>query len=210
MLSEPLPTDEELALHAQQGCRASFELLARRFQPPLLHFLKYRTGRLQDAEDLTQETLVRAFQNIDRYRPGWPFKTWLFTIARNLNINHHRRLRSRPALEALSPVESAEPQVVDVLSSREIHAQLWSIAERVLSEPQYAALWLHYVEDMSTRDVGRVVGHSRLTVKTILFRARAKLAPHLRQLDEADRWVGSAAQSAIHSSETRLRIAHAK
>ena len=89
--SREMPTsDEELACRAQQGCAESFEQLLRRFQTPVLHFLRHR-GFFADAEDLTQETFLRAYENLHRYNRRWAFSTWLFTIARRTSLNHRRR-----------------------------------------------------------------------------------------------------------------------
>ena len=99
-------SDEELACRAQGGCQASFEQLLRRYQIPVLHFLRQR-GLGADTEDLLQEVFLRAYENLHRYRPRWPFSAWLFTIARRMSINHHRRVRpdaggSGGAVEALA------------------------------------------------------------------------------------------------------------
>src|SRR5271154_736125 len=99
---QPLPSGEEadssgdgeLARRAQAGCAASFEQLVRRFQVPLVQFLAGRTRCRADAEDLTQETLVRAYRSLQRYSSEWPFRTWLFTIAHRLSINLARRRRN--------------------------------------------------------------------------------------------------------------------
>ncbi len=102
------PSDEELARRAQQGCAASFEQLVRRFQVPVLQFLRQRTGAVE-AEDLVQETFVRAYENLHHYRRTWRFATWLFTIARRVSINHHRRARPMAGSQALESVESQLP-----------------------------------------------------------------------------------------------------
>ena len=88
--SDTSPSNEDLAGRAQAGCMSSFEELMRRFQVPLLHFLR-RVGPNFDAEDVLQETFLRAFAQLDRYHSRWRFSTWLFTIARRTSINFHRR-----------------------------------------------------------------------------------------------------------------------
>src|SRR5580704_14119723 len=75
------PSNEELATKAQVGCGASFEELLRRFQVPLLSFLRH-VGPAADAEDVLQETFMRAYSRLHFYRSQWKFATWLFTIAR--------------------------------------------------------------------------------------------------------------------------------
>ncbi len=63
---------------------------------------------------------------------------------------------------------------------------LWDAAARWLEEDEVSALWLHYVEELSTADVAQVLGRSRMAVKTMLFRARRRLLPHVRALVEIE------------------------
>ena len=172
----PPPSDEELARRAQQGCSADFEELVRRFQVPLLRFLQGRVAG-EEVEDLVQETFVRAYQNLHRYRPVWRFPTWLFTIARRLSMNQQRRKRPRADYTALESVEAATPQPADFVAEEESRRRLWDLAEEVLTERQMTAIWLYYVEEMPLKEIARVVGCSHGAVKTMLFRARKKLMP---------------------------------
>lgn len=175
-------SDEELACRAQRGCADSFDCLLRRFQAPVLQFLQHR-GAAVDAEDLTQETFLRAFENLHRYRPRWSFSAWLFTIARRASINHHRR--ARPAIEQsdMDAVASPEAGPLEVMVAAEGRRRLWDLAADVLSEEQTTALWLYYVEDMSGRGIALVLGRSVASVKVMLFRARKRLLPLLAKLD---------------------------
>ena len=84
-------SDEELARRARGGCHQSFGELMKRFQVRLLRFLQRRLRSTADAEDLLQETFVRAYQRLERYDETRPFGTWLFTIAHRLAVSHHRR-----------------------------------------------------------------------------------------------------------------------
>src|SRR5687767_8966703 len=83
--------DERLALRAHAGCSSSFDALVRRMQSPLLGFLIRQLRNRADAEDVLQETFVRAYVNLSAFDPRWRFKTWLFAIARNLAVSHRRR-----------------------------------------------------------------------------------------------------------------------
>ena len=69
-------SDEDLARDAQGGSMSAFEELARRFQTPLVGFLHRRFPSFRDAEDVAQETLIRAYRSLDKYHPGRPFRTW--------------------------------------------------------------------------------------------------------------------------------------
>ncbi len=169
------PSDEELARRAQEGCTASFEELVRRFQVPLLHFLRRWTST-EEAEDLVQDTFIRAYRNLHRYRPTARLATWLFTIARRLSINRQRKRRPVADSPTLEYAEGDAPPPGQIVAEQESRRRLWDLADEVLSERQRTVLWLYYVEDMSVGEVAQVVGHSRGAVKTMLFRARRKLS----------------------------------
>jgi RNA polymerase sigma-70 factor (ECF subfamily) len=176
------PSDEELARRAGDGCAASFEQLVRRFQVPLLHFLR-RQGAGGDAEDLLQETFFRAYANLHRYRPRWRLATWLFTIARRVAINHHRRSRPRVVEASWESAVSEVPEPYQVLVEEESRRRLWHLAAQVLSADEWTALWLFYAEDMPAREIAAVLGRSWVGVKTMLFRSRKRLLPLVSDLE---------------------------
>lgn len=174
-----LPTDDEqLARRAQEGCSASFEELVRRFQVPLLGFLRRRFADA-DAEDLVQETFLRAYQNLHRYRTSWRFSTWLFTIARRIGLNVRRKPRPKTDSEALESLPGDTPSPGYLADREESRRALWDLAASVLTERQHTALWLYYAEEMPVKEIARVVGRSRVAVKTMLFRARRKMLSFL-------------------------------
>lgn len=175
-----VPSDEELACRARRGCAASFEQLVRRYQTPVLHFLRHR-GSGADAEDLLQETFLRAYTNLDRYREKWRFAVWLFTIARRISINHHRRCPAARDGEALDAIACPMPAPDERAAVEEDRQRLWALAARVLSEEERTALWLYYVEDMPAREIAVVLHRSWVAVKTMLFRARRRLLPLVRE-----------------------------
>jgi RNA polymerase sigma-70 factor, ECF subfamily len=174
------PSDEELAQRAQRGCMRSFEELLRKFQVPLLHFLRQR-GAADDAEDLLQETFIRVYNALPRYRRRWRFATWVYTIARRVSINHHRRARPVAAAEALPWVEAKTPGPAQAAVEEEDRDYLWGKAAEVLSEGEMTAMWLHYVEDMPVRQIAVILGRSWVAVKTMMFRARKRLRPLLTE-----------------------------
>ena len=180
--SPTTPTDEELACRAQGGCATSFERLLRRFQTPVLHFLQ-RRGHAAEAEDLAQDTFLRAYENLRRYDSRWRFSTWLFTIARRTSLNARRRKRPAVDPSAVESAVSSDRSPLDVMAQSESRRQLWDLAARLLSEEQWTVLWLHYVEEMPLREVAKVVNRSRPAVKVSLFRARRKLAAELDSLN---------------------------
>jgi RNA polymerase sigma-70 factor (ECF subfamily) len=167
-------SDEQLAARAQQGCVTSFEELVRRYQTSLLQFLG-RWGAGGEAEDLLQETFVRVYSNLHRYQPERPFAPWLFTIARRLGINHHRRARPSADGEGLEGVASSAMGPAEMAVCADDRRHLWATAARILSEEEMTAVWLFYVEEMSAREIAAVLERTWVAVKTILFRARRRM-----------------------------------
>jgi RNA polymerase sigma-70 factor, ECF subfamily len=175
-------SDEDLVCRAQQGCIDSFAQLVRRFQTRVLQFLR-RQGFFADAEDLTQETFLKAYKNLHQYHRRRTFSAWLFTIARRTGINHRRRIRPANDAEAVETATSSAAEPLGVMIAAEGRQRLWDVVARVLSEEELTALWLCYVEDTPTADIALVLGRSRTSVKVMMFRARRKLHPVLANLD---------------------------
>jgi len=176
--------DEELARRARAGSAACFEEIVRRYQAPLLRFLTKRFPSRRDAEDILQDTFVKAWQSLHLYDAQYPFRTWLYTIAYRLAVSRGRRqtLPLSPLPEhAAAPVANPQRAVED----EESRGTLWSRARQVLSEEQYMALWLFYVDEIPATDVAKILNRSWVSVKTLLHRARRKLAPFLAELAPA-------------------------
>ena len=153
-----------------------------RFGKRLFQFLHHRTGNAQDAEDLVQDTFVKAYKNIHRYRDSWKFSTWLFTIAARLANSHYRR--TRPS-RAVGHIESGKSEPVDALDQQVTQQGLWALA-RGLSMNQYRALWLRYAEDMSIKEIALVMRKSQVNVRVLLYRARINLAKKLQKVTAED------------------------
>ena len=98
-------TDEELLGRYQRGDARAFELLLKRHRAPLFTYLVRMVGDRAKAEDLAQETFVRIIKGAKTWEQRARFKTWLFTIARNLCVDHTRRERFRamPSLDEVGP-----------------------------------------------------------------------------------------------------------
>jgi RNA polymerase sigma-70 factor (ECF subfamily) len=176
-------TPEQLALRAQQGSLDAFSTLVQAFEGRLFNFLLKRTGSPADAEDVAQDTFVRAWERIHQYDPRWRFSTWLFTIGRRLAAGRYRDRPAPPAPLTDASAARAAPSA-DRLSRREERERIWSVVEELLPPEQHTALWLRYAEDMAIGDIARVLGKSEVGVRVMLFRARAILASRLADPDD--------------------------
>jgi RNA polymerase sigma-70 factor (ECF subfamily) len=168
--SLPCPDDSQLARQAREGSSAAFGTLVHRYHPRVYAFLLTLTRHRQDAEDLTQETFVRAWKKIRRYDPDQPLLPWLFTMARRLSIAALRKRRPLPP-DLPPPQESA---------SESPAFWLWGVARRELAPEAYSALWLHYRDELPLKEVAGILGKREGAVKVMLHRARKSLAAKLR------------------------------
>jgi RNA polymerase sigma-70 factor (ECF subfamily) len=172
----PAVSPEDLALRAQNGSVEAFSTLVELFQARLYNFL-LRRASVHDAEDLAQETFIRAWQRIGLYRPKWRFSTWLFTIATRLAAGRARRVGASPPL---SLSEAAEPATAPgVKAADEGSSRVWALVDSALTPEQRTAVWLRYAEDLSNQEIAVVMGKSEVGVRVMLHRARAVLAENL-------------------------------
>ena len=167
-------SDEEIASQAAAGSPGAFEELIFRYNARLYHFLRHKTHTDQDVEDLAQETFLKAFRNLDRFDPRRRFSTWLYTIAGRQAISRYRRQKPRAeSSEFRSKSHELDPQ--EALIQKERSQNLWHQAS-TLPPHEYEALWLRYGEDMSVKDIAKVLKKRPLTVRVLLHRARLNLA----------------------------------
>ena len=169
----PLQSDCELARSAAEGDRAAFEAIVRRYTRPLTEFAAHKTAVIQDAEDIVQETFLRAFLNLNTFDPRFSLKNWLFTIAYRLIVSSYRkkkpaRLDSRTCA-AMVDGQSHDDAPMD---------WLWELAE-ALDPSAHTVLWLRYKQDMDISEIARVMNRSTLAVRVLLHRARRRLADHM-------------------------------
>jgi RNA polymerase sigma-70 factor (ECF subfamily) len=165
--------DQELVLSAQNGDLAAFETLVRQHGPALYAFIYRLVGDPTDADELTQETWVKAWRSLSGFKGKSEFKTWLFRIGMNLTFNWKKRRKPVEELTELLPGSSNnEPVTVFEQKRRE---EVVKAALAQLPPDQRTALVLNIYEGMSYREVAEVMGRSVRAVDALLFRAKANL-----------------------------------
>lgn len=191
-------TPEELAAWSQRGSKAAFAKLVELFEARLYNFLLRRVGSRSDAEDLTQESFLRAWQRIESYKSKWRFSTWLYTIATRLAISHARK---GPGALRLGDGDRSAPEGRATGVSEGV-SPIWKLVDEQLTEEQRTAVWLRYVEDLGIGEIATVLGKSDVGVRVMLFRARAVLAEHLEPPGEK-----GASGAKVLAPEIRRKVA---
>lgn len=182
------PTDDELALKAQSGSEEDFNVLVDRYTPVVYRVARGITGAPQDAEDVVQETFLRAFKHLDSFTPSKAtFKTWLLTIARNQSINLLGSLKRR-TLRFLAefdiddhsadisegPFAGCSTNMESMLEMKQEYSRVEQALKKV-PERQRTALLLKVQEDMTYEQIACVMNVSVSSVESLIFRSRKKL-----------------------------------
>lgn len=168
----PEPAVDEAALIGaalEPGSRA-FDQLVHLHSRRIFSFLLHLTRHRQDAEDLTQQTFIKAFHNLHRFDHSRPLINWLFTIARRTALNHFRATRRWE--EMPDEIPAGDPSPAREVEQHDQHDTLWARARRVLSPREFEVLWLRFGEELSTEETARVTGLTQTHVKVIVHRAR--------------------------------------
>jgi RNA polymerase sigma-70 factor (ECF subfamily) len=175
--AESDPDDAALMARAAAGDREAFALLVDRHKDGLVFYLTRLTGSRDRGEDLAQEAFLRLFRAAGRYRERGHLTAFLYRIATNLVRSEARRerrwRRMVPELSRPRP-EAAEPRGPRRLLERELQGRL-AEAVAALPLPLRAPLVLYEIEEWPQREIARALGCREGTVKSRLFRARARL-----------------------------------
>lgn len=190
-------SDQEVVLQARLGREAAYRELIRRYERPVFSLI-YRMVRDRElAEDLAQETFVKALNAIESYRPEYKFSSWIFKISNNAAIDHLRRrelstLSIDGSPHAVTPeaMEATALQIGDrqetpleELVARELGGQIEQAIG--LLRPEYrACILMRHVEGRPYEEIAEMLELPLGTVKTYIHRARNELRQSLAHLKE--------------------------
>jgi RNA polymerase sigma-70 factor (ECF subfamily) len=177
-------SDEDLMRRTKEGDRQAFSMLYERYSSSVLSYLYRMLGNVEDVESIGQEVFLRAFRFAQTYRYPQKFATWLFTITRNLAINHARRKKRSPVrnvtelnLEGMDM--SGDPYKVagratDDLEKREEIARLLKALDDLPSD-QKEVIVLGVFQDLSYAQMEEITGTKAVTLRSRMFHGLKKL-----------------------------------
>jgi RNA polymerase sigma factor (sigma-70 family) len=182
----PAPTAEmDLVRRAQRGDLAAYDELIQRYQQRIYATVYHMTSNHEDANDLAQDSFIKAFQAIKSFKGGSSFYTWLYRIAVNKTINFlkQRKNRVHMSLNDLDFNTENNPDLVALISDKTPRrdAGLKELSEKLntallkLSEPHRLVMVLHDVQGLSHEEVAEVTNSNIGTVRSRLFYARQQM-----------------------------------
>lgn len=183
--------DRDLVERARQQDLAAYDELIRRYQRKIYQLVYNMTSNREDAEDLTQDVFVKAYQALRHFKGDSSFYTWVYRIAVNRTINYLKK-RKRGAALSLDDMDQAverDPDYVE-LRARESPVRDASLSElqkklnealQTLSEKHRTVVVMHDIQGVPHEEIARVLGCSEGTVRSRLFYARQELQKQLSE-----------------------------
>lgn len=175
------PSDQALVLRTRTGETDAFGQLVRRHQASVFNVCYRMCGNRGEAEDLAQETFIRAFRRLETFDPGRPFGPWIRRVAANLCYNHLGRRTPRlvPFEDWQQPLEPARPGNPEAILAAAEQAAAVRAAILALPPPYRAVIELRHFQGLSYQEIAEALDTSLSQVKSHLFRARKSLAQQL-------------------------------
>jgi RNA polymerase sigma-70 factor (ECF subfamily) len=191
-------TDEVLMMQFQAGDRAAFGVLVKRHKTPIYNFVLRQVRNKTTAEDLTQDLFVRIVQSASTFKHEARFTTWVYSIARNLCIDHLRKmsLRRHPSLDQSSGKESEGPTLGERLAdshpsaAADRRAVSNDIAERIvaavedLPPEQREVFLLRQLARVPFKEIAEMTGVPENTVKSRMRYALERLQEALSEYED--------------------------
>jgi RNA polymerase sigma-70 factor (ECF subfamily) len=188
--------DETLVAQAANGSRDAFDTLVRRYQSRIYQLVRILTSGDADAEDLVQDTFVRAYRAVGQFRGDSTFRTWLHRIAVNV-VRSHAARRShhgdhRPLRDARNAAPDRdcgdEPSEIERVAADEdlendvVRRRMIDQALACLPPGVRLLIILRDIQGLEYREIARITGLPIGTVESRIFRGRRRLRPMLEPL----------------------------
>ncbi len=183
--------DAELVVKAQRGDVHAFDELVERYHGKIYGLTYNMTSNREDAEDLTQEVFIKAFEALPRFRGKSSFYTWLYRIAVNKTINYRKKRNRKRALSLDQfDQEIKTDEVYHALTTKGSPLRNMSLSElqiklnealQNLSEKHRTVVVMHDMQGIPHEEIAKVVGASVGTVRSRLFYARRQMQAELAE-----------------------------
>lgn len=190
-VSDSTLSDHDLIEIVRGGDESAFAEIMNRYRNPLTNYLFRMLGDYEEAIDLAQESFVRVYFALDRYRTDYAFSTYIYRIATNLAISELRRKRRRKLLSLATFFSGDDDEDRELQPADErirpddelVDAELKSVIEKAISalpDKYRAPIVLREIQELSYEDIASVLGLGLGTTKSRISRARALLREKLK------------------------------
>ncbi|MFC8685208.1 RNA polymerase sigma factor [Brevibacillus porteri] len=171
--------DREVIAEVLQGNKEAYALIVNKYKGKIASILRRTLHHSHDAEDMVQEVFIKAYYSLPDYKPNYSFSAWLYRIAINRGIDELRKRKRMPSVTEMDVEvkdECAIPEE-DYLEKEQRHALRQQMM--TLDKNHRTILDLHYLQQLSYREIGNILSLSVDTVRMRLSYARKKLRDQL-------------------------------
>jgi RNA polymerase sigma-70 factor, ECF subfamily len=177
----PLLEEARLVDQAKSGNPEAFARLYDAYAERVSRYIYFRVAEECDMEDLVSQVFLNAWENLDRYKMGSsPFIAWLYTIARNLVIDHYRTKRNTLPLEEAIAFPS-DLEMPDEEAQTHFDLETMRNALQALSKDQQQALILKYIAGLPNDSIAKVMNKQEGTVRGLQMRGLQTLAKYMKE-----------------------------
>jgi len=166
-------SEEEIVARVLKGDRQAYAMLVEEYKSPIYNLAYRMTGNSEDADDLTQETFIRAYQYLWRYDTRRKFFTWLYTLALNLIRTHFKKNKNNKSSEELSANLLADKNPspeTELIETQEINVCLLR-----LEYESRLLLIMKFYQGLTFEEIAQITGKSLSAVKMSVYRGLEKL-----------------------------------
>jgi len=181
--------ESTLVAQARQGDTVAFGELVRRYEGKIFRLAQHITQNREDAEDVLQETFLKAYEHLDQFQGNSKFYTWAVRIAVNQALMKLRRRKTDRSVSLDETIDTGEDTIVREIAawgedpeerfSREELGEILDSAVQSLETPYRSVFVLRDIEELSTEETADALGLSIPAVKSRLLRARLQLREKL-------------------------------
>ncbi len=176
-----LDGETQIIQRAITGEASAFGALYDHYQPQIYRFVMVKVSRREEAEDLTHQVFLQAWQRINSYKDlGYPFSSWLYQIARNLVIDHYRGAREHADLDQADLELATNSLEAEEAVETRLEMERVRLAIRKLKPLYQDIIILRFIEDLPIKEVARAIGKSEGAVKLLQHRAIGQLQAMLK------------------------------
>ncbi len=168
--------EDDIVKSAIEGEASAFGLLYKHYQPKIYRFVYLKVGRREEAEDLTHHVFLKAWQNIENFKPrGFPFGSWLYRMARNQVIDSYRTKKTEASIDDIDSDSLKSDEEAE--SSFDLSLEVQTVRRAILQlKPEHQdVIVMRFIEDLSIKEVADALNRSEGAVKLLQHRAMEKL-----------------------------------
>lgn len=168
-----LEGEKNLVNRARKGEAEAFGLLYDHYMPQIFRFIYLKVSHREEAEDLTHQVFMKAWQNITNYEEqGFPFSSWLYQISRNQVIDYYRQKKPQLDIELVK-----ENLFIDTLPDTDQKLEFNKIIKTLnkLTQEQKDVIIMHFINDQSIKEIANILKKSEGAIRLLQHRALNRL-----------------------------------